>query len=230
MNAMLRTPRIQNTTASPRARNPDATRERMIAAARQLVLRQGFSATGVDQICREASVTKGAFFHHFESKDRLGEAILADWADFGMSAFVEAKSEPARQPLDHFHRFIDILIGFARDMPGPVTCVIGIVAQEKAFVNPVLRESCSQHLGSWTTFVRDLLDQARAAQRPLVDFDSTEVAWLLNSVWQGSMLVAKARQDRDMIIRNLEHARAYVDGLFGPPADTAARRRRRTRR
>ncbi|HKE18396.1 MAG TPA: TetR/AcrR family transcriptional regulator [Kofleriaceae bacterium] len=202
----------------------------MVAAARDLVLRQGYSATGVDQICRDAGVTKGAFFHHFESKDRLGEAILADWADFGMSAFIEARRGPARHALDPFHRFIDILIGFVRDLPPPVTCVVGIVAQEKATANPALREACGRHLDSWTTFVRQLLDEARAAQRPASDFDSEEVASLLNSVWQGSMLIAKARQDPGMIVRNLEHARAYVDGLFGGRARPPARPRRKSRR
>jgi TetR/AcrR family transcriptional repressor of nem operon len=202
----------------------------MVAAARDLVLRQGYSATGVDQICRDAGVTKGAFFHHFESKDRLGEAILADWADFGMSAFALARRGPARHPLGSFHRFIDILIGFARDLPPPVTCVIGIVAQEKATANPALREACSHHLDSWTTFVSELLDEAKAAQRPASDFDSGEVASLLNSVWQGSMLIAKAHQDPAMIVRNLEHARAYVDGLFGARTEPPARRKRRSRR
>lgn len=208
-------------------RNPDLTRQRLVAVARDLVLRQGFSASGVERICKDAGVTKGAFFHHFKTKDELGEAVLAHWAEYGMDMFVEATARPARRPLDHFHRFIDILIGVVRDPPGPVTCVIGIVAQEKALVNPALRESCDQHFETWTDFVRRLLDGAKAAQAPAIEFDSAEVAWFLNSIWQGSMLVAKAHQDPEMIVRNLEQARAHVVRLFGTAAGSARPRRKR---
>ena len=51
-------------------------RDKLIAAAHQEVRRQGYSATTVDQICAAAGVTKGAFFHHFESKEALAESPL----------------------------------------------------------------------------------------------------------------------------------------------------------
>jgi TetR/AcrR family transcriptional regulator, transcriptional repressor for nem operon len=40
-------------------------------AAFTLVRRKGLSATSVDDICAAAGVSKGAFFHHFKSKDAL---------------------------------------------------------------------------------------------------------------------------------------------------------------
>jgi TetR/AcrR family transcriptional repressor of nem operon len=43
------------------------------------------------------------------------------------------------------------------------------------------------------------------------------VAWFLNSLWQGSALVGKARQSMEMIRANLRLARAYVDLLFANP-------------
>jgi TetR/AcrR family transcriptional repressor of nem operon len=42
-----------------------------------------------------------------------------------------------------------------------------------------------------------------------------EVAWFLNSLWQGSMLIGKTCRTPEMIRRNLQIARGYVDGLFG---------------
>jgi TetR/AcrR family transcriptional repressor of nem operon len=198
-----------------KSRNPEATRQKLVAAARGLVLERGFTGTGVDQICAAAGLTKGAFFHHFPSKEEIGKAALADWAAFGMGLYAEAKVGPVRHPLDRVHRFIDIMIGFLRHSETPVTCVVGMMSQELALANPALREVCSQYLGDWTEFARQLLDEAKAAQKPVVDFDSEEVAWFLNSLWQGSMLIAKTRQDSRIAIRNLERARAHVDSLFG---------------
>jgi TetR/AcrR family transcriptional repressor of nem operon len=201
-----------------KSRNPEETRQKLVAAARRLILERGFTAAGVDQICEVAGVTKGAFFHHFKSKDEIGKAALADWAAFGMGLYAAAKAEPLRYPLDHVHRFIDIMIGFLHHSESPVTCVVGIISQEQALANPVLREACSQYLWDWSDFARQLLDEAKAAHAPKVDFDSEEVAWFLQSLWQGSMLIAKTRQDSTLAIRNLERARAYIDGLFGGDA------------
>jgi len=194
-------------------RNPAQTRQKLVSATRKLILHQGFSATGVDEICAEAGVTKGAFFHHFKTKEDVGQAALADWASFGMALYAEAKNAPAAGPLARVHRFFDIMLGFVA-AAAPVTCVVGILAQEMAVANPALRETCSNALGDWTDFARELLDEAKAAQPPRTDFDSEDVAWFLNSLWQGSMLVAKTRQDPQIVIRNLNRARAHIDALF----------------
>ncbi len=135
-----------------------------------------------------------------------------------MNLYAAARSEPARHPLDHLHRFFDIMAGFVRNTPGAVTCVVGIISQEMSLANPALRESCGTYLADWTTFARQLLDEAKAAQPPMADFDSEETAWFLNSLWQGSMLVAKARNNPEIITHNLARARAYIDGLFGLPS------------
>lgn len=201
-------------------RQPVETRQRLVAAARNLVLQRGFTGTGVDQICAEAGVTKGAFFHHFKSKDEIGRAALDDWAAFGMGIYATAKAEPARYPLEHVHRFIDLMTGFLRESESPVTCVVGIMSQELALANPSLREVCAEYLGDWTAFARELLEEAKAAHRPQADFDSEEVAWFLNCLWQGSMLISKTRQDPRIAIRNLERSRSYIDGLFGAEATT----------
>jgi TetR/AcrR family transcriptional repressor of nem operon len=196
-------------------RNPEETRQKLVAATRGLILERGFTGTGVDQICEAAGVTKGAFFHHFKSKDEIGKAALADWASFGMALYAQAKAEPAAYPLDHVHRFIGIMIGFLQHSESPVTCVVGMMSQELALANPALREVCSGYLADWAEFAKLLLDEAKAAQPPKVDFDSEEVAWFLECLWQGSMLISKTRQEPQIAIRNLERARAYIDGLFG---------------
>ena len=49
-------------------------RIRLLEAARDVIRAKGFAATSVDDLCRAADVTKGAFFHHFGSKDALGVA------------------------------------------------------------------------------------------------------------------------------------------------------------
>lgn len=196
-----------------RRRDPDATRQRILDAARDLMLRQGFAATGVGGICAAARVTKGALFHHFESKEALGVAALSDWAAASTRAYAAA-NDPAVDPLDRVHRFFDVMAGFVHGATGPVSCLMGMMAQESAGSCEAIREPTSGHLQAWTDCLREILDDVQAERPPRVPFDSEEVAWFINSLWQGSMLVAKARQDSEIILRNLEHARAYAVNLF----------------
>lgn len=57
----------------------DETRDRLLAAALDLFTRNGYDATGVAEICAAAGVSKGAFYHHFPSKQALFLALLEGW-------------------------------------------------------------------------------------------------------------------------------------------------------
>lgn len=198
------------------ARRSAATQERLIAAAQRLMLRQGYAATTVDQICAEAGMTKGSFFHHYASKDALCRAAIDAWGAMGTRLYSEAWREPG-DPLDQLNRMLDIMVSFTTTRDEPCLCMVGMMSQELALTNPELRGVCAGHLATWTQSVARLLGAAKQLHRPVVDFDPERVGWLLNSIWQGSMLIAKTRQTPAMIVSNLELARAYVTSLFGNP-------------
>ena len=56
-------------------RDGTATRERILDAAEQLVIDNGFAATSVDQVIAESGTPRG-FFHHFELQARAGDALV----------------------------------------------------------------------------------------------------------------------------------------------------------
>lgn len=58
-----------------------ATRAGILAAARKLFSQHGYDATGVAELCAEAGVSKGAFYHHFATKQALFLALLDDWLE-----------------------------------------------------------------------------------------------------------------------------------------------------
>ena len=51
-----------------------STKERLVAAAASLLMRQGFGTVSVDDICKAADIKKGTFYHHFQSKTDLALA------------------------------------------------------------------------------------------------------------------------------------------------------------
>lgn len=68
---------MRNKTDSIRAAAKDASHERIVQAAARAIRRSGYHGTGVADIMKEAGLTHGAFYAHFESR----EAMLAEAAD-----------------------------------------------------------------------------------------------------------------------------------------------------
>lgn len=205
------------------------SQEKLILAAQTLILRQGFAATTVDQICAEAGLTKGAFFHHFTNKDAIGRAALDAWGAMGTRLYSAAWSDPTMDPLAQLHRMFDIMISFTK-REEPCTCVVGILSQELALSHPALAAVCAKHLDDWTRHVARMLDGAKQTHPEAKPFDSQRVAGMLNAIWQGSMLIAKTRRTPAFIVANIDLARAYVDALFSSAATPAARKRTTTRK
>ena len=61
---------------SRREEYADATRDALLALARQVFTTEGYSQTGVEAISRGARVTRGAFYHHFADKQALFDALV----------------------------------------------------------------------------------------------------------------------------------------------------------
>jgi len=57
----------------------EETRSRILEAALACFSRTGYDATGVAEICQQAGVSKGAFYHHFPSKQAVFLALLDGW-------------------------------------------------------------------------------------------------------------------------------------------------------
>lgn len=200
----------------PLVKDPALTRRRLVDAGAALMRRQGFAATGVDAICREAGVTKGAFFHHFESKEHLAEAAVDAWCTARAGRYLNDMGAARDSGRVRLERFLDGLVASIREPEEFPACLLGMISQEVALANPSLRGACEARFRGWTSFVAGLLDAAKKDSPAAVDFDPGEIAWMLNGLWQGSLLVAKTCQDVELAAANLRHARAYIDGLLGP--------------
>ena len=57
----------------------EETRSKILESSIKLFSARGFNAASVDDICKDANISKGAFYHHFESKQALFLALLDGW-------------------------------------------------------------------------------------------------------------------------------------------------------
>ena len=82
---------------SPEAQHESKTK--LLNAALQVIRAKGYAATTADDICQQAGVTKGSFFHHFKTKDELALTAIAHWNSMTGSFFASAPYHQAKDPL-----------------------------------------------------------------------------------------------------------------------------------
>lgn len=69
------------------------TRERLLDAAQACFAQYGYETTGVAKVCRQAGVSKGAFYHHFPSKQALFLELMNRWLEGLDTQFASIRDE-----------------------------------------------------------------------------------------------------------------------------------------
>lgn len=192
------------------------TKRKLVDAGAKLMRARGYNATTVDDICADAGVTKGGFFHYFKSKDDIARAALAYFHEARVREYEVAPFRKLTDPLDRVFGRLD----FVAELYGgksQVTkgCLIGVLAQELSFANPEIRDVCDNF---FSRVVRDFaadLAEAKAAHAPGARFDPTTVAQFYLAVVQGSLMLAKTADNNDVLRDNIEQFRDHLKCLFG---------------
>lgn len=99
---------------SRRDEHTESTRQALLAAGREIFARYGFQAAGMEAISRAARVTRGAFYHHFEDKRALFDAVVVA-LQAEAAAKVEARARSQRKVWDRLRTGIDAYLDATLD-------------------------------------------------------------------------------------------------------------------
>src|SRR5262245_33489159 len=97
----------EQTRTAMQAAQKDSAKDKITAADLPVISTKGYAATTVDDLCAAAGVTKGAFFHHFKSKEDLAIAAADHWSEKTSGLFADAPYHKHADPLDRVLGYID---------------------------------------------------------------------------------------------------------------------------
>ena len=189
-------------------------RAAILEAALRLFRQKGFAATSVDDLCAAAGVTKGAFFHHFRSKDDLGTAAVRHWSDTTAAMFAAADYHRLADPLDRVFGYLDLRRSFLAGEIWAFSCVAGTLAQETHASHPAIRDAAGQAVRGGAAHVHDHLAEA-LARHPVAGVDAATLAQFVQVAVQGGIVVAKALDDPAAAMAAFDHVERYLRLLFG---------------
>ncbi len=206
-------------TAQPPPRPPSA-RGKLIEAAFQVVRNKGYSATSVDELCAAAGVTKGAFFHHFPSKEALGVAAAGAWTDMAeQRIFNEPDWTRIADPLDRLLAHMDFRFAM---LDGPVedfTCFVGTMVQEAFNSSDPIRAACDASISAYAQRLAEDIQPAIDQYGIAHGVTALSLAFHIQAVLQGAFIMAKAKGDAGIARDSVTHLKRYVLMLFNREKD-----------
>jgi TetR/AcrR family transcriptional repressor of nem operon len=193
-------------------------RTRLLDAALHVIRAQGYAATSVEDICRQAGVTKGAFFHHFRSKEDLAIAATGHFGGLA-AALLEAPWSEHPDPAGRVLGYVALRRSIITGPFAEFTCLLGTLVQETYATAPAIREACAAGIREHAlALAPDIAAALDAAGRS--DIDPDGLALHVQTVLQGGFVLAKAFDDPAAATAAIDHLDRYLRLLFNQPEDT----------
>ena len=178
---------------APQARS-EVTRQKILDAAMDVFSEVGYAAAGLGEVIERAGMTKGALYHHFDSKEALATAIIEQGTNLTSDAFrhVCESTSPALENMIHGVFLVTDLL------------VSDKTARTAEQLTRGLAEFNSTASQVWSTWLDAMTTQASLASAEgdlREDLDPDVVSESIVNAMLGAQLLAKAADGDDHVKR-----------------------------
>jgi AcrR family transcriptional regulator len=181
-----------------------------LRAAFREIHRSGFHSADVNSILESAGVTKGALYHHYQSKTGLGYAVvdevLRDW-------ILDRWLRPIAQAEDPVQALIDLLHWAARHSNSEslaLGCPLNNLAQEMSTKDRGFRRRLVSIYSAWRSGIQNALEESKDRGQVRNDVDCVAAAALIVAAWEGSISLSKT----DLRLETVEACRRGLESYL----------------
>lgn len=198
-------------------RDGTATRARILDAAEHLVIENGLAATSVDQVLAASRSSKGAFFHHFESKQALARALVdryvaADLAQLEQAFAATAEiGDPAERVVAIVRFFEDVADEIMSEQS---SCLYIAMLTERQLVDGHTTQEIRRAVVTWRQQVAALLRDAFAARAPGAPVDPEDLADHVFVTFEGAYLLCRTTGGPEPMRRQLRICRQLFESVL----------------
>ena len=168
-------------------------REKIVEAAARRFRERGFEGIGVADLMKEAGLTHGGFYGHFESKEQLMAEAMTLALGRSRERWAKRAAASPDDPVGALARMY--LTTRHRDAPGD-GCVMSALATDASRQGPPVRQAFSTGLRSSFEFLSRLVKGASPAAR-------RRKAIATYASWVGALVLARAVADDDALSREI---------------------------
>ena len=192
------------------------SRQKLLGAALKVIREKGYAAMRVDDICAEAGLTKGGFFHHFKGKEDFAVAAANYWSEMTGGFFASAPYHLLPDPLDRVLGYIDFRKAILRGSVPEFTCLVGTMVQEAFATSDAIRAACEASINAYCEALAPDIEATMARYGAPETVTALGLAQHIQAVLQGSFILAKTTNDPAIARESVTHLKRYVRMLFEP--------------
>lgn len=186
-----------------------SAKEKIVDAALELLLRQGYPGTTVDEICAKAGVSKGSFYHSFDSKEAMGLAALAAYYQSGAEKLMTGPFMALEDPVAKAEGFLTHTEAIAADH-WRQGCLLATLALDIGDGDSRIREEVRR-------LFEEFEEGLAAMFAPFASKDggptAREIARHFLVVTEGAIVLARAHGDPGLIPEGFAPFRQYLKSL-----------------
>jgi TetR/AcrR family transcriptional repressor of nem operon len=203
----------------------EATREKILDAAQDMILDRGFSGVSVDNLIDRVGVTKGAFFHHFRSKHDMALALIRRYADQDRAFFKECLARGERLSSDPLQQLL-ITVGLYEELFGDrgepyPGCLMASYVYELQVVEREAIDIVNENFLLWRDAVTERLRRISKVYPPRIEVDLPSLADGFLVIIEGAFILAKSLHDPAIVVQQLQHYKHYLQLIFRPDPATS---------
>jgi TetR/AcrR family transcriptional regulator, transcriptional repressor for nem operon len=195
-------------------RKGQATRERILEAAVELIGRRGVSGISTEDVRKAAGISGSQLYHYFDSKQALIRAVITRQAEAAL-----VPGQPIMGALDSFdalRAWADAAVEHQEHNSGRGKCTLTSLAGELGPADEQTREDLCNGFQRWQSLVHDGLRamRERGDLRPGADLDELSMALL--AALQGGALLSQTLRTAEPMRASMNAALAYVHSFMRP--------------
>ena len=170
-----------------------ATRERIVAAASELMLQRGVARTTIEDIQEAAAISTSQMYHYFADKNDLVAAVIDFQTDHVLG--VQHLGLDRIDSIKDLYRWRDIMVDLVRNLGCVGGCPIGSMANELSETDPIARARLARSFAQWENMIHDGLVTIAARGELRKGTDINRITLALLAGIQGGLLLSQVRRD-----------------------------------
>jgi TetR/AcrR family transcriptional repressor of nem operon len=189
-----------------------ATRLTILQKAGQLVYRNGFQQTSIDEIIATTQVTKGAFFYHFANKEEMGLAMIREVLYPGMYEVMVKPLMDADDPVEELYLMMKHLLLKSPFLDVKYGCPAVNLIDEMAPLSKAFHKALMQLFEQWQAAIISCLNRGKALGNIRKEVDANQAAFFIVTGYSGIRTMGKM-MGTSCYNTYLKELKIYLGGL-----------------
>ena len=161
--------------------------ERLLNAAMKLFVKKGYKGSSVAEITKEAGLTRGALYCHFETKEHLAREIIKLFEEKYLKSMMNYVEKEGKDASDKFQKMMRFNVWFAGEHPD-LCLFMTVISAEMVGSRNRLEPYLKSVYRKWSEFIAGILKDGRRAGEFKREIDPQMMAWVIIGVHDGVLL------------------------------------------